>query len=147
MSDLGSAQLSGAMAVGSDSGAAGGRYIYSTVSDTGWDGKGNPPPTGQAAISVEVPHDGSYAVWAHMWYDNVNANSYWLIIDNQPAIRVGNEDSGYRQWKWVGWHDSPNSRITVELTAGTHTVRLIGRESGARVDRVLVTDDLNNTPQ
>ncbi len=141
------AQVSGPMAVGADPGAAGGQYIYSTVSDTGWDGKGNPPPTGEANFSVTVPHDGNYAIWAHLWYANVNANSYWLIVDNQTAIRVGNEDEGYRQWKWVGWRDdSPSNRIWVPLTAGSHTIRMVGREAGTRLDRVVVTDN-GNTQQ
>ncbi|MHB1159673.1 MAG: hypothetical protein ACYC3V_04995 [Chloroflexota bacterium] len=144
----GQAQLSGPMAMGADDGAANGQYVYSTVSDTGWNGRGNPPPTGEAVLSVEVPRDGSYAVWARMWYGNVNANSYWLIVDSQPPIRLGNDDGGYRQWKWVGWHDdSPKNRVAVELATGQHTLRLVGRESGTRLDRVLLTDDPNYVPQ
>lgn len=144
----GQAQLSGPMAMGADDGAANGQYVYSTVSDTGWNGRGNPPATGEAALSVEVPRDGTYSVWARMWYENVNANSYWLIVDGQQPIRLGNDDGDYRQWKWVGWRDdSPKNRVTVELTAGQHTLRLVGRESGTRIDRVLLTDDPNFAPQ
>lgn len=142
------AQLSGPMALGADDGAANGRYVYTTVSDQGWDGRGNPPATGEATLTVEVPHDGTYAVWARMWYPNVNGNSYWLLVDGQPPIRVGNDEGGYQQWKWVGWRDgSPENRITLELTGGQHAIRLVGRESGARIDRLLFTDDLGYVPQ
>ncbi len=146
--DAGSAQLSGAMAVTEDSGAPSGRYIESTVSDQEWDGRGDPPATGEATVQVVVPHDGEYAIWSRMWYGHVDANSYWLIVDNQPAMKVGNDASGYKSWKWVGWRDgSPSNRVTAELTAGVHTLRIVGREAGARIDQLLVTDDLDYVPR
>lgn len=142
------AQLSGPMVTGEGQDATGGRYINTTRSDQGWNGVGSPPPTGEATLQVEVPRDGTYAIWARMWYEHVNANSFWLIVDDGPAIKVGNEDQGYETWKWVGWRDGDtNNRVQVELTAGVHTIRLVGREAGTRIDTVVVTDDLNYTPE
>ncbi len=148
MVDVGSGQVSGSMVAGEGGGAPSGKYAESTVSNQGWDGTGTPPPTGEVALSVTVPRDGTYAVWTRLWYANIDGNSIWLIVDQQPGIKVGNEDDGYKKWKWVGWRDgSTSSRVTVKLSAGTHTVRLVGRETGTRVDAVLLTDDLSYVPE
>jgi hypothetical protein len=136
------------MALGADPSAANGQYVYATVSDQGWDGKGKPPPTGAADQQVTVPADGKYVVWVHMWYSDANGNSVWLVVDGGQGIRVGNEENDYRRWKWVNWQDgAPSSHISMQLTAGQHDVQLIGRESGTRVDQVLLTQDANYVPK
>jgi hypothetical protein len=142
------AVVSAPMTVGQDPAAMGGQYLYTTASDQKWQGRGDPPATGTAFLQVEVPRDGKYAIWLRMWYVDGNGNSVWMSVDGQPPIKVGNDDRGYRNWKWVGWSDGDtNHRIVVTMTAGPHTLRLIGREAGTRVDTVLVTDDTKSTPQ
>lgn len=131
-----------------DAGALAGSYVATTKTNQGWNGKGTPPSdTGSAALTVEVPHDGTYVVWTRMFYDSVQGNSYWLIIDDGQGIKVGNEDGNYKVWKWVNWSDgNANQVIEVELTAGTHTLKLVGREAGARIDTILLTDDPSYVP-
>lgn len=136
------------MALGADPSAANGQYAYATVSDQGWDGKGKLPPTGSVNTQITVPADGQYAVWVHMWYTDANGNSVWLVVDGGQAVKVGNEETGYRSWKWVGWHDGDlASRITLQLTAGSHQLQLVGRETGTRVDEVVVTPDTSYVPK
>lgn len=143
-----SATVTAPMALGPDAGAMGGSYLYSSVSDQQWEGRGKAPATGEATLRVDVPQSGNYAIWVHMWYVDLNGNSVWLAVDGQNAIKVGNDNAGYRRWKWVGWSDGDRShRITVRLTEGSHTLRLVGRESGTRIDGILLTSDLGYTPQ
>lgn len=145
--EVDSAQLSGPMVAGLDAPASVG-FVESSESAQDWDGYGDPPPTGEASVQIVVPRDGTYAIWSRMWYGHVDANSYWLIVDDQPAIKVGNENGDYRSWKWVGWRDGSRSKkVTVELEAGTHTLQVVGREAGTRIDKLLVTDDLDCVPE
>lgn len=137
------------MAVAEDPEALGGSCIFATASEQQWDGRGTPPAsTGEAILEIDLQRGGTYVVWTRMWYAGPDGNSYWLIIDDRPAMKVGNDDQGYRAWKWVNWHDGARSnRVTVELAGGHHTIRLVGREAGTRIDTVLLTDDLGYQPQ
>ena len=128
--------------------ASGGDYLVTSSTDQSWDGTGTPPgDAGSASVDIQIPEDGTYAIWTHMWYAGSDGNSYWLKIDESPAIKVGNEDSGYQIWKWVGWHDgSPSNGMAVKLTAGQHTFQIIGREAGARIGQIIVTNDLTYIP-
>lgn len=136
------------MVVGSDA-ASGNSYLQTAKSDRTWDGTGRPPTdTGSATVNVEVPKEGRYAIWARMYYEHLDANSFWLRIDDQRAIKVGNEDDGYDQWKWVGWQDgNTGDRIVVDLDQGSHSIQILGREEGARIESIVVTDDLNYVPR
>jgi hypothetical protein len=80
---------------------------------------------------VNVAAAGTYALWSRMRRDAVNAknDSYLLQVDNQ-CIRVGAGVSG-SAWGWV-------ASSTVNLTAGMHTVRIIGDRQGVAVDRILL---------
>jgi hypothetical protein len=140
-------QLSGPMVTGQDPAASVG-YIEPSESDQSWDGYGDLPPTGEASIDIVVPSDGTYTIWSRMWYGHVDANSFWLIVDDQQPIKIGNDDGPYEVWQWVGWKDGSRSdKVTVELTEGQHTLRVVGREAGTRIDKLLITDDLNYTPE
>jgi hypothetical protein len=98
-------------------------------------------------MTVDVPVGGDYAVWLRMRYAGLEGNSVWLRVDNADAIKVGNEDAGYKTWKWVGWRDGDTKRpVVVKLSPGQHDIRLIGRESGAAVDSIILTSDTAKHP-
>ena len=133
---------------GQEPGASGQGFVESTTTNQGWDGRGNPPKTGQASATIVVPEAGRYAVWVRMRYQHKDANSVWLRIDDDRTIRVGNEENGYEAWKWVGWQDGQTDRrIIVDLEPGEHQISLIGREKGTAIDAVIVTSDLEMTPR
>lgn len=129
--------------------ASGVTYLETTRSDREWDGTGRPPvDTGSATVNVTVAEGDEYALWAHMYYQHIDANSFWIRIDNGPPIKMGNDDGRYGQWNWVGWRDGyDGNRVVVELSRGSHTIEILGREEGARIDSILVTSDLDYVPR
>lgn len=137
---------SGMVATG-DASAPNGQFIASSTGSREWNGSGSLPKAGTATFPVYVPQGGRYAVWVEMNYQNVDANSLWLVVDNQRGVLLGNEDSGYRVWKWVGWRDgNVSARVSVDLTAGVHTVTIVSREAGTRFSDLMLTQDLNYKP-
>jgi len=146
--DLSTAVIKAPMVARRDAELSENVYLETTQSDQTWNGVGRAPTTtGSASVTIDVAHEGEYAIWARMYYQNVDANSFWIRIDDQPAIKMGNEDDGYGEWRWVGWRDgNTGDRATVSLSEGSHTLEIIGREKGTRIDSVIITDDLDYLP-
>lgn len=130
-----------------DRSAAFGLYYSSAKDGRGWNRVPPIPDVGAATVTVEVPKNGRYALWVHMQYQTIDANSIWLVVDNQRAVLWGNEDGGYGVWKWVGWQDgNQGARVNVDLSAGRHTLTIVTREAGTRWDALLITADLGFKP-
>jgi hypothetical protein len=119
---------------GSGSGGFGEAYI-DTPSGTATGSSSS--PAGTATFGVNVPTAGSWRLWVRMygastsndsWYESINAASRQQVV---PSVAG--------QWQWV-------SGRTYTLGAGLSTLELGGREAQARIDRVLLTDDLSFTP-
>jgi chitodextrinase len=70
-------------------------------------------------------------------------NSYSLDIDNSSCVVVGDSAATpANTWTWVGYKGgSTTTPITVSLSAGTHTLKIVGRESGVKVDRLMALAD------
>lgn len=91
--------------------------------------------------TIKVDSAGTYTVWSRIMAPDTTNNSYILEIDgNTCGINVGdNANMPANTWTWVDYKDStPASKITVTLTAGNHSFRLIGREAGVKLDRILL---------
>jgi len=134
------------MVNGTDTAASSGKYIYSSVSNAT-----NVPPTntGSAGIIVNAPVAGTYIFWARVNYGSDTANSFYAQIDGGTVYKVGNENSGYSTWKWIDWYNGDSSTsniIKVALTAGNHTLKIIGREANTKIDKFLLTNDTSYNP-
>ena len=118
----------------------------------------NPTPTpagcslptnfGTATNTVSVPAAGTYVIWTRMMAPNNTANSYALDIDNAQCITVGDSSAmAANTWNWVNYRDgAPSTPVSVNLTAGSHTFKLIGREAGVKIDRILALADATCVP-
>jgi|GEM_PF-427260 len=116
-------------------------------------GGGTPTPTpagctvpanyGFVTNSITVPTAGTYRIWSRIMAPDTTSNSYSLDIDGASCIVVGDSASmPANAWTWVDYKaGSVNSTITANLTAGTHTFKVIGREAGVKVDRLLALSD------
>lgn len=139
------ATLSGAMAVGEDADAYGGRFVYS-VSDC--------PGTFQydfpsLTFTVTVPFAGDYYVCVRAMGFDWNQNSFWVDIDGQPVPPYHFEipRNGYIwTWVWEMVHPDNEPVTAYYFTPGEHTVRFWCREQRARLDRLLVTNDPSQLP-
>jgi len=99
---------------------------------------GSPRQPGERAGWIEweldVPATGRYTVAADCWWLDDKGNSLFLQVDDGPEVVFGNDGEMGR------WHVVPAIE-PVQLTAGKHVIRLLNREDGAKVRRVIVEAD------
>lgn len=100
---------------------------------------------GIATSSTSVPEAGRYRVFVRLMAPDTNSNSVLLDIDGGDCFTVGNNSTAIpaNAWTWVNYHSgNQSSFMDVDLTAGQHSIRIIGQEAGVKVDRVILTTDL-----
>ncbi len=103
--------------------------------------------TGSVLLHFNITTSGQYAFWSRLKTDSNLNNSYYLQVDNQCAINVGDGSLSSTEYTWINFKDgNPASKILLSLTTGSHTLKLIGKDPGVIVDNVLITSDLKCTP-
>jgi hypothetical protein len=92
---------------------------------------------------------GTYTVWLRGYAPNGAGDSVDLSFDNMMGETVNNQSlTGFapRTWDWANQTLQHNA-VTVEVTEpGLYTLRLLQREDGLRLDRILLTTDNNYNP-
>jgi len=102
---------------------------------------------GTATLTVSVPASGSYRVWSRVMAPDTTNNSYSLEVDGTNCYVVADNQLAANTWSWVDYQSgSTGSKINVNLSAGTHTLKLIGREANVAVDRVILASDTACVP-
>jgi hypothetical protein len=139
-----SGTITAPMQVLSAGGASGGQYI--TVA-AGNNSNAAAPATGRATYSFSVPSPGTYKVWGRSLCPTNSDDSFWARVDNGAWINWNEMPTG-DAWVWDDLHNfaDGNAVVTYNLGAGTHTLEVAYREDGAQLDRILVTNDLSQTP-
>lgn len=144
--------FSGPVISGTDSLASNGGYIlfntYSSTVSTVPCVTLPPEGAGVASGEIIIPKDNYYFVWSRLRGEGDGANSYYLQIDNNCLINVGDQNGmSSNTWTWINYQNGdPSALITSNLTAGTHTIRLIGREAKTSLDKLIFTYDTNCSP-
>ncbi|MFZ4763796.1 MAG: LamG-like jellyroll fold domain-containing protein [Roseimicrobium sp.] len=136
------ATLSGEFAPVPSATASGGAYVH-TVED------GTPAlsqPDGvnwlQQSFTLDWDEGGAYQVHALAWKLDGNSDSFYVQMDNGP-VHLWDVASG-TTFTW----DTVNSRgvadpLTFTLAPGAHTLRISLREDGARLDKLVITNNPN----
>ncbi len=77
----------------------------------------------------------------------VEDDSFWVRMDGGSWIRW-NEVALGSSWHWDEAHnsDAGDAVVTFNLAAGSHTLTFAYREDGARLDRLLITNDTTFIP-
>ncbi len=102
---------------------------------------------GTDTMTMNVPASGTYKVWSSMLAPDSTNDSYLLEIDGGSCYTVGDTGLPVGSWKWVDYQNgNVTSKITVNLSAGNHTFKAIGREPGVSLDKIMITTDLTCTP-
>ncbi|MEV6848964.1 glycosyl hydrolase family 28 protein [Actinoplanes sp. NPDC051411] len=139
-----SGMLTSPMQVQSDAAASGGHYV--TVA-AGNNSKTSAPSNGSTVIPFTVGSAGTYKLWGRVIAPTDEDDSFWVRLDN-GAWTDWNDIAAGSSWHWANVTDDTDSDATVlaGLTAGAHTISFAYREDGAKLDRVLITDDLTLVP-
>jgi hypothetical protein len=107
------------------------------------------PDYGSATTTQTISSVGTYRVWSRIMTGVASTdNSYSLEIDGANCYVVGDNTSiPANTWTWVDYQNgSTTSKIDVSLSAASHTFKMIGREDGVKVDRIIVTTDTACVP-
>jgi len=114
---------------------------------------GCPAPTtdyGSVTSQISVPSTGNYRVWSRIMTGvAATDNTYSLDVDGTSCYVVGNSSSiPANTWTWVNYQNGDTANlITLNgLTAGTHTLKMVGTADGVKLDRILVIGDLSCVP-
>jgi hypothetical protein len=111
------------------------------------------PPTtdrGSMTSTLNIPSTGTYRIWSRIMSGNTSTdNSYFLEVDNTNCYIVGDNDASIpaNTWTWVDYQNgTTTSKIDLSLTAGNHTIKMIGKEDAVKVDRVIAATDTSCVP-
>ena len=69
---------------------------------------------------------------AECWWRDTKGNSFYAQVDGGEPTMLGNEER-FGRWQWI-------TGPTWRLSPGEHTVTLLGREDGARVAGIVLTN-------
>jgi hypothetical protein len=122
--------------VRSDGDAVDGEFIV--VPDGTGTRRGGIPNEGRAAYTFEVPADGEYALWGRTRAQS-NGNSVYVVVDGGSSVYWAAPITNDWTWTELGRFYQGETE-TLSLSAGTHTVEVVWREDGMRLDRLLLAD-------
>ncbi len=138
-----SGSLTSPMAVGPDSQASSGAYVW--IPEGSGDILDNPSQAvGAAAYTFSVPVAGDYVVWGRL-IDNLG-NSFFVSMDSGAYALW--DTAGGSTWGWdlVNNQDVADP-LVYSLGTGQHTLVIRHREDGTKLDRILITNDRTYVPQ
>ncbi|MEW6299733.1 MAG: fibronectin type III domain-containing protein [Thermodesulfobacteriota bacterium] len=136
------------MVVAKDSLASGEQYVWTPNKS----GNVTDPlkPAGEAQFVFEIPRNDVYVIWGRV-RTQVDDDSFHVAIDGDyadAAMWDTVRSTSKEPWRWDQVNDrSVADPALFELKAGVHTLHIKHREDGARIDQVLITNDLDFVPQ
>jgi hypothetical protein len=106
----------------------------------------------EVTYEIEVPETGQWYLWARVYYpgtpDSRDANSFFVRIDDERALKFGNSRSLLQRWHWAGdgrvRSALPRALSLGRLSAGRHTLTVAKREVtplAPRLDVLVLTQD------
>ena len=124
--------LTGDFAIGSDSRASGGRFIYAKAGAT-FD---NTPGAAHAQYELLASTAGTYLIWGRIHTQNISENRFWFQLDDGDwtkwRITTGDD------WFWDAFHTDTSYSVPLEfkLTAGPHQLVIANCVDDAALDRL-----------
>ena len=132
-----SGSVSGPLARGVDSGASGGRYVYSTVDNSG-----------SVNCRVNIPQADEYVVWCRVLSTDAGSDSFYVSVDGTTEdvydTAINSWGSNW-QWTLLNGRTTGNPR-RLSFSRGWHTLTFRSREADTRLDAVYVTNDPSFVP-
>jgi len=123
----------------SDPNASAGAYIWKPS------GSGDTTtPDGAAEYTIDIPIAGEYVIWGRVIAPDGGCNSFFTSIDAGEDFAWGVQIGSV--WTWDSVNGNGQDPLVLNLSAGTHTLRISGREDGTKLDRLLITNDMAFVP-
>ncbi|MEO8429180.1 MAG: choice-of-anchor Q domain-containing protein [Verrucomicrobiota bacterium] len=137
-----SGTLTSPMTLAADPLASGGQYVSSPVSGAG-----------SVSYTVNIPAAGQYVIWCRVLASSSAHDSFFVSVDGgtEDVYDVA-ENTWSSHWQWSrvtgragGSALTLNPRIFT-LSGGAHTLLFRARDPDTRLDRLVVTGDVNFLP-
>jgi hypothetical protein len=102
-----------------------------------------PTNLGTNTFTVNVPGNGTYRFWAHVFSPVSGSDAVYLQVDQSYCqVTVGNGNAVANQFTWVDYQGGTSSnKMNLSLSSGNHTFTLAGMESNVGVDKIILTAD------
>ncbi|MCI0528192.1 MAG: SBBP repeat-containing protein, partial [Nitrospira sp.] len=120
--------------------ASGGFYIDTPNTILGFNNN-----RGTATFTLSIPTTGTYVVWGRVMGLDSSSNSFYAQMDSGTRYTWEIPVSSGATWDRVGNLGGPDP-VSFNLSQGTHTFVVSGREDGSRLDKLIVTNDPNFVP-
>jgi len=131
------------MIVHDSNGASGGQYIEVRSGNNNIE----VAPDGLAYYKFNIKNAGTYKIWGRVGVDMHDEDAFWVKMDDEKwalwkGIEVG------CNWHWDEVHDTQENDqvMTYDLKAGSHTLALTYGMDQTRLDKWLITNDLEYIP-
>ncbi len=127
--------------IANDTSASQGRFIYApNGSGSQWSATNK-----MATYTVNITEAGEYLLYGRVNAANGDDNSFYIQVDNGVNALWDTAFGNGWQWQQVVDRDNP-VQLRFNLSVGTHTIKIKLREDGTKIDKLLLTNDLNFTP-
>jgi List-Bact-rpt repeat protein len=138
------------MEIADDETAGAGGYIWAPS------GSGNlyspSDSAGYAEYNFEVPESGDYVIWGRQISNDGASDSFFVSVDGQAEMAWHTKPGGQDVWTWdvvsLRTPDDlrdPDAPERYRLAAGPHTLKIKQREDGTKLDRILITNQVDLT--
>jgi len=106
---------------------------------------------GSVVWAIEVARPGRYYLWARVLAPDAKTNSFFVAAagdfgESLPKTTWSLRETPRWQWQRLGVGQEKTG-TPLQLPAGLCRVRLMVREPGTKIDRLLLTPDPSHTPQ
>jgi hypothetical protein len=97
---------------------------------------------GAAICRLQVTTPGEYVAWVRVLAPSGESNSFYLSLDRDKPFLSDVDILG--EWHWARVRDrtdgksTPEGAVTVSLDKGEHVLRLRNRETGTRIQRIVL---------
>lgn len=108
----------------------------------------NPPNDGLAFYNFNIKNAGTYKIWGRVNINMHDEDAFWIRIDDRKWVRWKGIEVGCK-WHWDEVHDNRSDIkqvMTFKLDAGSHTLVLTYGMDQTRLDKWLITNDLDFVP-
>jgi hypothetical protein len=101
---------------------------------------------GYAEYTFEFQTTGDYLIWGRVISNDNASNSFYVSVDGGSDITWHTKQGGQETWTWDVVKDASNP-LVVHFEAGMHSLTIKQRENGTKIDRILITNDMDYVPE
>jgi len=115
----------------------------------------NPSEGGRLTARVTIPATGNYQVWLKVDAPNTASDSLFIDFDQEPTpatifdipLTTDIDRNRVVSWRGDGEPGSPEFAPKLwHLSAGTHSLFIVGRESNVAIDAIVISKFEEPTP-